>query len=387
MGDKKKLFSKKIKKINFVFKKSVPLHFIRLKVMSRVRLLVFSVVVLLSIGESARAQDPHFSQFFANPLYLNPAYAGSVVCPRIVANFRHQWPVTTAKWTTYSASYDQHFNAIAGGVGVLFTGDRAGAGTINTNAFSLIYSFKADLTREVAMRIAVQATYQQKSIDYKGALLGDMIDPKSGFVYATKEPWETYIKGVADFSTGIIFYSDKFYGGLAAHHITQPNESFFYKTGKTARLPMKLSGNFGAVFDLKQHQRKEKNVGDMTISPNIIFQYQNRFSKEGSASYSYLNLGMYYSVYPMVLGAWYRNGLLREKDKNSKYAPNRPDAIVFLAGIEYEFFKVGYSYDFTLPDAKTNKMKTGGAHEISAQFHLPCPVKARRVRHINCPKF
>ena len=351
--------------------------------MNRVRLFILSVlsaVVLAGIMQPLRAQDPHFSQFYANPLYLNPAYAGSVVCPRIVTNFRLQWPVLSAKWATYSASYDQHFDALAGGIGVLFLGDRAGSGSINTNTISLIYSFKADLTKKVAMRIALQATYQQKSVDFTNALFGDMIDPKSGFVYKTMEKLDVYTKGVADFSTGIVFYSDKFYGGIAAHHFTQPNESFYYVSGKEARTPMKLSGNFGAVFDLKQSQRREKNIGDMSISPNLIFQYQNKFS--GGESYSYINVGLYYSVYPMVLGVWYRNGLLREEQYT-----NRPDAVAFLAGIEYDFFKVGYSYDFTIPSTKINKMKTGGAHEVSAQFHLPCPVKARRVRHINCPKF
>jgi len=348
--------------------------------MNRIRLGLL-VVVLFGFGmQSVRAQDPHFSQFFASPLYLNPAYAGSIVCPRISLNFRHQYPTISSKYTTYSASYDQHFDAIAGGIGVLFLGDRAGTGAITTNAISLIYSFKADLSRKVAMRIALQATYQQKSVDFTNARFGDMIDPKSGFVYHTNEKLDVYTRGVADFSTGIVFYSDKFYGGIAAHHFTQPNESFYDKSGNEARLPMKLSGNFGAVFDLKQYQRREKNVGDMSISPNIIFKYQNKFS--GGASYSYINVGMYYAVYPMILGVWYRNGLLRD----GKYT-NRPEAIIVLAGIEYDFFKVGYSYDFTIPSAKANTPTTGGAHEISAQFHLPCPVKARRVRTINCPKF
>jgi hypothetical protein len=143
---------------------------------------------------------------------------------------------------------------------------------------------------------------------------------------------------------------------------------------------MKLSGNFGAVFDIKQYQRKTKNIGDMSISPNLIFQYQNKFS--GGATYSYINAGLYYTWYPMVLGLWYRNGLLR-KDQYT----NRPDALVFLAGIEYSILKICYSYDFTIPSTKANKPQTGGAHEVSAQFHLPCPVKARRVRHINCPHF
>ncbi len=349
--------------------------------MNRVRLFALLAVVLLSIWMlPAKAQDAHFSQFYANPLYLNPAYAGAAVCPRIVANFRQQWPVLDSKYTTYSASYDQHFEAISGGIGVLFLGDRAGSGTINTNAISLIYSFKADLTRDVAMRIALQATYQQKSVDFSGALFGDMIDAKFGFVYQTAEKLERYIKGVADFSAGIVFYSDKFYGGVAVNHFTQPRESFYNNTGQETRIPMKISGNFGAMIDIKQQQRREKSIGDMSISPNLIFQYQSKLT--GGESYSYLNLGLYYTWYPMVVGLWYRQGLLRE----GQYT-NRPDAFVFLAGIEYAFFKVGYSYDFTIPAMKIGKPSTGGAHEVSAQFYLPCPVKSRRVRHINCPKF
>ncbi len=352
--------------------------------MNRIRLFTLLMVAICCIAmQEVKAQDPHFSQFFANPLYLNPAYAGSTVCPRITANFRHQWPLAGSKYTTYSASYDQHFEALSGGIGVLFLGDRAGAGTISTNAISLIYSFKADLNQKVAMRIALQATLQQKSLDYTNALFPDMIDPKAGFVYATAENLNSYNMIVADFATGIVFYSDKFYGGVAVHHFTQPKESFYNNDDPATRIPMKISANFGAVFDLKKQFRREKNIGDMSISPNIIFQYQNRFVKDtASESYSYINLGLYYTVYPMVVGLWYRNGIFRE----GQYT-NRPDALVILAGIEYKFFKIGYSYDFTLPDKQTNKMKTGGSHEISAQFHLPCPQKSRRVRHINCPKF
>ena len=38
------------------------------------------------------AQDPQFSQFYANPIYTNPAFAGSSTVGRIVANARNQWP-------------------------------------------------------------------------------------------------------------------------------------------------------------------------------------------------------------------------------------------------------------------------------------------------------
>ena len=55
----------------------------------------FAIIVLFAFpfltGESF-AQDPEFSQFYANPLYLNPALAGVTICARANANYRNQWP-------------------------------------------------------------------------------------------------------------------------------------------------------------------------------------------------------------------------------------------------------------------------------------------------------
>ena len=38
------------------------------------------------------AQDPQYSQFYAAPQYLNPAFTGMTIQDRIVINYRHQWP-------------------------------------------------------------------------------------------------------------------------------------------------------------------------------------------------------------------------------------------------------------------------------------------------------
>ncbi len=331
------------------------------------------VVALLLIATRAEAQDSHFSQFYANPVYLNPALAGSAVCPRIVVNYRHQWPSVSGKYTTYSASYDQHFNALHGGIGVLFLGDRAANGTINTNAISLIYSFHANLSRKVSMRLGIQATYQQKSLNYDKCTFGDMIDARYGFTYATAEQIAHQTKGLADFSAGLVIYSDKVYGGIAVNHFTQPKESFYDSDGAECRLPMKLTAHVGGNINLKSRLKHQKSFGDMSLSPNLIFQYQTKFS--GGHAYTTLNYGLYFSCYPMVVGAWFRQGF------------QNVDALIFLVGIHYKFLKIGYSYDFTLPSKKYVKPATGGAHEISAQFDLPCPVKSRRIRNINCPKF
>ena len=52
----------------------------------------FLAMILLLTAGSAYAQDPEFTQFYANPLYLNPAFAGSSHCPRMNLNYRNQWP-------------------------------------------------------------------------------------------------------------------------------------------------------------------------------------------------------------------------------------------------------------------------------------------------------
>ncbi|MBR6920455.1 MAG: type IX secretion system membrane protein PorP/SprF [Bacteroidales bacterium] len=319
---------------------------------------------------SVYSQDVHFSQFYANPLYLNPAFAGSRICPRIITNFREQWPSVTGDFMSYSASFDQHFKEISGGIGVLFLGDQAAVGTVRTNAFSMIYSYALPLTQKVAMRMALQATFQQKTLDWTKLTFGDMIDPKFGFVYETREDVKYLSKGLLDFSLGMIIYSDKVYGGVAVNHFTQPKEGFLMDGyNSMSNLPMKITAHGGAVFNIKQTSKSHTSFGDMSISPNLIFQYQAKMSN--GAAYTTLNVGTYYNVYPLTVGLWYRMGF------------ENPDAVIALFGFEYDRVKLGYSYDITI----SKFTETGGAHEVSLQIQLPCPEKTRRIHPIKCPKF
>ena len=75
----------------------------------------------------AKAQDPQFTQFYANPLYLNPAFAGTTVQSRAVMASRVQWPSIPGAFQTYSVSYDQFFPMIKSGFGLAVYYDRAGS--------------------------------------------------------------------------------------------------------------------------------------------------------------------------------------------------------------------------------------------------------------------
>ena len=63
-------------------------------------ILVFAIVV-------AKAQDPHFSQFFASPLTINPALTGNANSDlRVFTNYRQQWLGNTTSYNTGTLSID-----------------------------------------------------------------------------------------------------------------------------------------------------------------------------------------------------------------------------------------------------------------------------------------
>ncbi len=309
----------------------------------------------LTIAVSATAQDPQFTQFYANPLYLNPAFAGTARCPRVVLNYRNQWPALTGTFVTTSASYDQHVEGVQGGLGLLVTHDQAGKGTLNTTTVSGIYSYQQALSRKFSIKAGFQATYFQKSLDWEKLTFGDMIDPRRGFIYQTNDVPRGGSVGNADFSAGLLGYSDIFIVGVAVHHLTEPNESLIVGTSK---LPMKITGHAGAAIPMGM--KGKYGEAATRISPNVLYQQQAEFRQ--------LNLGLYVDRGPITAGVWYRTR----------------DAFIVLIGFHTDKMKFGYSYDVTTSKLTT---ATAGSHEVSLQLQFNCKRKNRRFRTVPCPQF
>ncbi|MFH1160971.1 MAG: type IX secretion system membrane protein PorP/SprF [bacterium] len=330
--------------------------------MAKKSLLVLAVLATIPVTKLS-AQDPQFSQFYANPLYLNPALAGAPICPRLIGNYRNQWPSVENAFITYNASYDQYVDFLHGGVGLLFTADRAGGGNLNTTMISLMYAYKFNITSRIYASAALEATYYQRRLVWENLLFEDMIDPQSGFVLPTseKQPDQSRI-GVPDFSAGIfIGYEDLIYGGVAVAHLTQPDISFY--ADNTSHLYMKITINAGSVINLRKGGGYDEEK-EFSISPNILYQQQFKYHQ--------LNIGLYLTVDPFIGGLWFRHNF------------ENPDAIIPLLGIHYKNLRVGYSYDFTISNLKG---ASGGAHEVSASWQFPCIEKRRHIRAIKCPRF
>jgi len=333
------------------------MHDLNNKIMKRILLLL-----VLAGSFVGRSQDPVFTQFYANPIYLNPAMAGTHGCPRLNMNYRNQWANISGAFVTNSVSYDQFVNVLQGGVAISVMNDMAGQNTLNWNTISLAYSYHLQVSRKFTLLFGAQATWNQKFLDWSKLTFGDQIDPRRGFIYQTGDlprnlineggNWGT--RGFFDISTGVVGYSENFYFGFAAKHLNTPDESLIIGSSE---LPMRFTGHMGANIKFGQ-QSKYQNV--TSISPNVIYTYQDGFMQ--------LNLGTYIKYGAFTAGAWWR--------------PR--DAFILSVGIDAGTFRFGYSYDITISPL-TNA--SGGSHELSLGLNFSCKKPTKKFRTISCPSF
>jgi type IX secretion system PorP/SprF family membrane protein len=316
------------------------------------RIYIFVLLAMIILPRLAWAQDPEFSQFYANPIYTNPAFAGSSNVGRAVLNVRSQWPNIAGSFRTISASYDEHYDAINGGIGIMVTGDEAGVGTLRTFSATGIYSYQIVVNRYLTMRAAVQASITQKSIDFGKLQFYDQIVLQQGFVYSTNETPINSSVYFANFAAGLVAYTSRFYGGFAVHNLTQPNQAFYGNKVSDPKnvIPMRYTAHAGLVIPIVE-DRSGKRASNLW--PNILYMQQKKFTQ--------LNLGLYY----------------RQTSANA-------DAFIGLLGIRANKVRFGYSYDQTISKAMPGATNS---HEISLAFELRKRVPRKTLKAIKCPEF
>ena len=332
--------------------------------MKRLLLITFAFILTMPL---VMAQDPEFTQYYAAPIYTNPAMAGNAFCTnapagRFSMNYRNQWPSLPGTYRTFAASFDQHVESINGGLGFLAMYDRAGAGQLTTTSLSAIYAYvlPLDKRQRFYLRAGMQATFTQKSIDFNSLRWADQIDPIRGFIYRTNEQFATERVNYPNFSAGLIGYSSKFYAGFAVHNIIEPNESFY--DSENAKVPQRYTFHSGAVIPLDKRRNSQS-----TFSPNILFMNQENFTQ--------LNLGFYVNRGPLVTGLWFRQAFGEFKTS---------DALMVLFGFRKDRFKFAYSYDITVSSARS---AVPGSHEVSITFEWCVPQSRPGFKPMRCPEF
>lgn len=328
--------------------------------------------VLAGLNLNLQAQDQQYTQFYAAPMYLNPAFAGTSAQSRVAMNYRNQWPALPKAFVSYNFSYDQFFSGLKSGVGIMFSHDKAGTGGLAYTAASIQYAYEITISRKFSIRPAISFGYGSTYLDVDRLTFADQLARGDGSVTSLDPDRARFAQepvGAPDFGSGVMLFSDKVWFGASAHHLNEPIQSV---SGRETRLPMKYSFHGGMRFKLNELSAFSKR---QFIVPAFNYRAQGLFDQ--------LDLGFYYEYDPVVLGFWYRGLPLL---KNNDYNYVNQDAIAILLGYEINNYRIGYSYDLTISKLTPG---AGGSHEISLimEFANKRNKKNSKRRVMPCAKF
>jgi type IX secretion system PorP/SprF family membrane protein len=322
-------------------------------------LFTLSIIIL----SDSFGQDPTFSQFYANALYLSPSFTGATSEYRFGLNYRDQWPAVPGVFHTYSISFDKALTSFNSGIGVLATYDVAGSGNLSTTNIGLLYSYDFNINKEWHIRPGINFKFYYLGLDINKLIFNSQISGSGTAPAVTPPPFNNVAD--VDFATSALVYNQTTWAGITLDHLLKPKTSFY---GDESTVPVKINF-YGGTQILKKTRLKQKMQDVLSVAIN--FQKQGKFYQS--------DLGLYYYKDPLIFGIWYRGIPL--------VTTQAGDAIIGLIGIKTQQLHIGYSYDFTISNLIGS---TGGAHEISLVYefnNLSLGQLKKRIRAIPCPEF
>lgn len=202
------------------------------------------VLITWMFCQYSTAQDVAFSQRYVTSPYLNPAltgiFNGSV---RVNAQYRNQWAnQLDFGFQSFAASGDINYglklfkntNRDLLGLGIYFVNDRVDGIDFNTNLISLSGAFHKSLNPKNThyLGFGFQFGVLQKNINYEQTTFGDQFNHVDAYSFPTSEPVPANNFAVEDLSIGLLHLitpvrNVEIQTGIAFHHLTVPNLSFF----------------------------------------------------------------------------------------------------------------------------------------------------------------
>ena len=325
------------------------------------KLLLLSYFFVLTVN----AQDPQFSQYYANPIFLNPAFTGLTNEHRAVANYRNQWMGISKAYSTYAISYDNNLGLNHMGAGIQVIHDASGTASLNNTGITGLLSWNGKINRFTEIRAGLSLGYSMMRFNFSNLVFNDQLYTGSS---TSVESFQNLTRNYVDIHTGILINSSNYWIGLSAKHINRPDFDFSDKDND--RLPIKWSVHGGYKFLIDKNDREQKKY----ISPSFNYRHMANFNQ--------LDIGASFNYSPMQIGLWYRGIPL--KGISSKL-PNR-DAMVIILGYDLEKYnmRIGYSYDLAISSLINN---TSGSHEISIIYEVSRPSRQGRKVLLTTPKF
>ncbi|WP_207495238.1 PorP/SprF family type IX secretion system membrane protein [Aridibaculum aurantiacum] len=306
-------------------------------------------LLLLTVCKGLVAQiDPHFTQYYVYPSWLNPALTGAFDGDyRISGIYRNQWGNVSAPFSTPGISVDFAGNKNLN-YGVSALNQTAGNGGYRylTAYGSLAYTgvrFGANGNQRVVF--GMQAGLINRRFDRSKFTFGDQYNPTTGYNPSnpTMDIPTINQSMVLDIGAGVLYYDAQpgkkanFYGGFSVAHLNQPEDAFVQSAKE--KLPMRFTGHAGVrllVSDV------------LSITPNVMYARQGTAEEKMVGAYAQLRAT---ENTELLLGANMRLN----------------DAISPYVGFYHKNMVLGVSYDITTSDLG-KIARSASSFEISLSF-------------------
>jgi type IX secretion system PorP/SprF family membrane protein len=338
--------------------------------MNRNQKSILLACTLLLLYFQGRAQDFQFSQFYAAPLYLNPALAGISQETRMGSVYRRQWPGLDYQFTAFTAYVDHYSFDYKSGVGLSLSSFSEEFLKLNTTDISGYYAYNLQLSERVNFQLGTQISYIQKRGTLENLLFGDQIDvfnqttlPSSADAVGGLEPFSYFSVGLG----GVLTW-DKLWVGFSGHHLNRPKVAIYVRDGQTQHWP-KYSLQAGYTIPLEEPEFWEEGSGKFV---HLMANYKRQ------GPFQFVDAGLQVLLNQLVFGGGFRS-LPIQSD-----LPKR-ESVIGLFGLNLpNGLAMGYSYDYPISDVGS---QTLGSHELSLryQFFYGTPKsRGQRSRVLPC---
>ncbi|MBU2019163.1 MAG: type IX secretion system membrane protein PorP/SprF [Bacteroidetes bacterium] len=243
---------------------------------TKLKIVIASVIAIVSCGYSWGQQEPHFAQYFDNTLYVNPAYAGSKGVMNAMLLHREQWVGVDGRPRSTTFSFQSPLPYESVGVGVTAVNDVIGPLTQ-----TMIYAdFSYSLRFQNKSRLAFGVKAGMNMINNATSTLKTTQEADPSFLQST------YFRTNPNFGFGVYYYSRYWFIGASVPKLLEQSYSNIDRSMLEKR---HYFGIAGLVLDLSSNwklrptgQFKYAFGAPYSVDMSVAGIYNDRFYIGGS---------------------------------------------------------------------------------------------------------
>ena len=323
-------------------------------------------MALLGASSKLRAQvDPHFSQYYVYPSWLNPALTGAFDGQyRVSGIYRNQWGNISSPYSTsgLSAEFTTGSNL---NVGASILNQTAGNGGYHYTTAYANFAYtgvKFGAMETGRLVFGIQAGLIQRRFDRSKLTFGDQWNPVTGYNpgSTSADVLRRTSAAAFDAAAGVVYFDAapgkkaNLFAGFSLSHITKPEDRFASDEGSV--IPMRYTVHGGVRLALSDN---------FSLTPNLLYLKQGTAEEKMAGAYAS------YTASPeldLMIGANYRF----------------KDAFSPFVGFTYKNLVLGASYDINTSDLG-KMVKGANSFEISLSFIGRKSAKTPEVDFV-CPR-